>query len=164
MTGQKFDGHRSDSIETRRLPIAAQVAVPAPLDLVLPRSVEAPGLARKALRRWMAALALSDELVEDAALVVSETVTNAVVHASSAPRVFVTLVDGRLRVEVYDTSRALPVLRAPSAATGGQGMRIVAGIAHACGWSTTSNGKVVWTELRLVARPLQQLERTTMPP
>jgi anti-sigma regulatory factor (Ser/Thr protein kinase) len=146
VTGKMWDGRRSGSGETRRVATASRVAVHVPLDLVLPCSVQAPGLARQALRTWLAAIALSDELVEDASLVVSEIVTNAVVHACSAPRLFVTVADGRLRVEVHDTSRALPVLRAPSAAAGGQGLHIVARVAHACGCST-STGKVVWIEL-----------------
>jgi anti-sigma regulatory factor (Ser/Thr protein kinase) len=112
----------------------------------------------------MVALVCADELVDNAALVVSETVTNAVVHACSAPRLRVSVVDDRLRVEVHDTSRALPVLCAPSAAAGGQGLRIVTAVAHDCGWSATSTGKVVWTELRPVARPLQHSECPIMPP
>ena len=118
----------------------------------------APGIARRALRSWLVALACADELVEDAALVVSETVTNAVVHARSAPRLRVSIVDDRLRVEVHDTSPARPVLRAPSAVTGGQGLRIVTAVAQECGWMATSTGKVVWTELRLVDLPFGPAE------
>jgi anti-sigma regulatory factor (Ser/Thr protein kinase) len=151
--GKMSDGDRP-AMETLGTPNG--VEVPVPLDVLLPRSLEAPGLARQAVRRWIAALACADELVEDAALLVSEAVTNAVVHACSAPRLFVTVIEGRLRLEVHDTSHTLPMMRAPSAAIGGHGLRILDRVADAWGWSVTNTGKVVWTEQRLAARPPQQ--------
>src|SRR4051794_37280202 len=101
MTGTTSDDNRADT-DTRGTPGDGPVAVRLPLDVVLPCSAEAPGLARQALRRWIAALDCPEELVEEAALIVSETVTNAVVHAGSATRLFVTVIEGRLRVEVGD--------------------------------------------------------------
>ena len=157
------DGDGWASSETRRVPSASQAAGCAPLDVDLPRSPAASGLARHALRRWMAAQSLPGELVEDAALVVSETVTNAVMHACSAPRLCLSFAESRLRVEVHDTSRALPELRAPSTTGGGQGLRIIAAVADSCGWSTTSTGKVVWAELGVVASPRQRSEPTVTP-
>ena len=130
MTANTSNGNGSNDSDGHRAPIGSQLAVPAPLDVDLPRSVAAPGIARRALRSWMVALACADELVEDAALVVSETVTNAVVHARSAPRLRVNIVDDRLRLEVHDTSPELPVLRAASAVADGQGLRIVIAV----GW------------------------------
>jgi anti-sigma regulatory factor (Ser/Thr protein kinase) len=111
----------------------------------------------------MAAQSLPGELVEDAALVVSETVTNAVMHGCSAPRLCISLADSRLRVEVHDMSRALPELRAPSTTGGGQGLRIIAAVADSCGWSTTGTGKVVWAELSILTSPLQREEPTVTP-
>jgi hypothetical protein len=84
-------------------------------------------------------------------------------HARSAPRLCVGIADRRLRVEVHDTSHAPPELLAPSAASGGHGLRIIAAVAHACGWSTTSTGKVVCAELRIVTSPLQPSERMVTP-
>jgi anti-sigma regulatory factor (Ser/Thr protein kinase) len=108
------DGDEWASSETRRAPSASQAAGSAPLDLVLPCSVEASGPARHALRRWMAALSLPGELVEDAALVVSETVTNAVMHACSTPRLCVSIADRRLRVGVHDTRMRFPSCALPA--------------------------------------------------
>jgi len=141
------DGRRRETPSTSDRDMAG----PLPLDLVLPRSAEAPGLARQALRGWLAGLACTNGVVEDAVLVVSEVVTNAVVHACSAPRLVVTVVDGRLRVEVHDTSRARPVVRAASTTVGGKGLRILASVTEAWGWSMTNSGKVVWTEQHLEA-------------
>ena len=83
----------------------------------LPRSAVAAGrwkrrVLRDALRQWMDGLDCPDEFVEDAVLLVSEVVTNAVVHASSAPRLLVTVVEDRLRIAVHDTSRAIPAMQA----------------------------------------------------
>ena len=121
----------------------------AALELRLPCSAEAPGLARRAIQRWMAGLRCTEEFVEDTILIVSEAVTNAVVHACSQPRLVVTVVEDRLRVEVHDTSRDPPVMRPASVAVGGLGLRIVASVANEWGWSMTPTGKVVWSEQHL---------------
>src|SRR4051794_12345308 len=123
MAGIVSDEDGSEAVAPGRGLIAAPATVPEPLEVLLPCSVGASGRARQALRTWMAALGLPDKLTEDGTLVVSETVTNAVVHACSAPHLLVSIVDGRVRLEVHDTSRVLPVLRAPHASAGGQGLR-----------------------------------------
>ena len=149
MTGTASDWNRphpktgGTSTDLRVAPLA--------LDVLLPQSVEAPGLARSALRRWIVAFGCTDEFVEDAALLVSEAVTNAVLHARSAPRLLVAVVEGRLRIEVHDASWDLPVPRASGVAVGGQGLRIVADVADAWGWSMTGAGVLVWSEQRLAA-------------
>ena len=155
MTEETSDG--DPPARARRGPaIDVGVAGPVSLELLLPRSLEAPGLARRALRQWIGGVAGTDELADDATLVVSEAVTNAVVHGCSGPRLSAELTRGRLRIEVHDTSRDPPVVRSPSAAPGGRGLRILAAVADAWGWSMTATGKVVWTEQRLAvpdARP-----------
>ena len=84
MTERTSDADQARMV-TRGMPSNGDGASPVSLDLVLPGTVEAPSVARNALRRWMDGLDCPDESVEDAVLVVSEVVTNAVVHASSAP-------------------------------------------------------------------------------
>ena len=152
MTDQTSNGEPSRTV-MGGIPSNGDVASLVSLDLWLPRTVAAPGVARRALRRWMDALECGGDVVEDAVLLVSEVVTNAVVHACSAPRLIVTVVGDRLRVEVHDGSRALPVMQPSSLAIGGRGLRIVDQLADAWGASITSTGKVVWIEQRLVARP-----------
>ena len=147
MAGKSLNGKRPDR-NVNGTP--RETALPASsLDVSLPQSVKAPGLARSALRRWIVDTGCTDEFVEDAALLVSEAVTNAVLHARSAPRLFATIADGQLRIEVHDTSHEPPVLRAPGATVGGKGLRIIAAAADAWGWSTTDTGKLVWTEQHL---------------
>ena len=81
----------------------------------------APREARHALRDFLATVACPEQLREDMLLVVSELVTNAVVHARSDPIVVAMFDDGRLRIEVYDDDRSPPTVtprRDPMAASG----------------------------------------------
>ena len=88
-----------------------------------------------------------------AELLVSETVTNALLHARGAVSVYVAVVPGGLRVEVHDTSGRLPVRRqhGPEAATG-RGLELVDTLADEWGaYLLESSGetrKVVWFRVR----------------
>jgi anti-sigma regulatory factor (Ser/Thr protein kinase) len=98
--------------------------------------------------------------VDDAALLVSELATNAVVHTAST-RILCGVAlsgDGRLRIEVHDDHGAhcegreatgCPDLDEES----GRGLFIVRALAESWGVrpSPTTNGKVVWATLRTVA-------------
>jgi anti-sigma regulatory factor (Ser/Thr protein kinase) len=86
--------------------------------------------------------------IEDAALVVTELATNAVVHARSAFVVSIGSSGGAVRVEVSDGSRTPPSMRRPSLrARGGRGLSIVDAVASTWGVIHTSNGKIVWAQL-----------------
>ena len=88
------------------------------------------------------------ELADDAAIVVSELVTNAALHAGGCTRVEVIPVDAGLRVEVYDGSRHPPVLgHASDNSLTGRGLRIVASLSAAWGADVRQAGKVVWAEV-----------------
>jgi anti-sigma regulatory factor (Ser/Thr protein kinase) len=109
-----------------------------------PRSVAAA--------RRLASVALDGHapgVVEDAVLLTSELVTNAVRHAGSTVRVVVAVDDRLVRVEVHDDSPVHPVVGpAPSTATGGRGMPMVDVLARR--WGVTAGadgGKAVWFEL-----------------
>lgn len=82
-------------------------------------------------------------------LVLSEVVSNAVVHAGSAPEVAVRLLDGVMRVEVTDESDVLPSPReADDAAISGRGLAIVE--SEAAQWGAErrpGGGKVVWFDV-----------------
>ncbi len=88
--------------------------------------------------------------VEAASLLVSELVTNAVLHAGSAVEVVVGH-DGRhanLRIEVHDSS-----LRAPRVggfdldATSGRGLALVDAISDRWGVENDADGKKIWFEI-----------------
>ena len=114
--------------------------------LALERSLHAPGAARRALAEWLAGLSCPQQIKDDALVVVSELVTNAVVHADSEPLVVAAYDGGRLRIEVHDQDPSPPVISSTSDARGGFGMRIVDGLCDAWGWAATEHGKQVWTE------------------
>jgi anti-sigma regulatory factor (Ser/Thr protein kinase) len=111
------------------------------------RSASAPRLARQAMREWLASVRCPDRVSADALLVVSELLTNAVVHARSEATIVASFDDGRLRVEVHDGDLTPPRLSDQPDASGGWGLRLVAALADRWGWILTSSGKRVWAEL-----------------
>lgn len=93
------------------------------------------------------------EFAERATLLVSELVTNAVLHAGTPLDVVVRLRPDRLRVEVHDGSPRLPERKhyAVSASTG-RGLLLVEALAAAWGTEEAGGGKVVWFELDAAER------------
>lgn len=84
-------------------------------------------------------------------LVVSELVTNAVMHARVAPRLTLSW-DGRcVRIEVSDDGPGRPVLRRPApTATSGRGVALVDSLAEHWGVVPGRGGKTVWAEVRVL--------------
>jgi anti-sigma regulatory factor (Ser/Thr protein kinase) len=113
----------------------------------------APGAARRfieqSLRRW----GHDGSVIDDARLLVSELVTNAVNHTRSPFSVSVAARSPKVRVAVHDRSSTIPVKSRPSsgAPSGGRGLQIVADLADDWGVVRTPLGKTVWAELS--ARP-----------
>ncbi len=97
------------------------------------------------------------ELADDLALVVTELVTNAVLHGSTGPnrQVAVTyhLNALRLRVEVRDPGDGTPTLQEPrpADAENGRGLLIVCGLADAWGVDPLAVGKTTWAAFHLDA-------------
>lgn len=90
----------------------------------------------------------SEDSLDAAQLAISEIVTNALVHAGTAMRLRILLVDRRLRVELTDGSPRLPSLRdfGATAATG-RGLHLVQELVSRWGAHPTPGGKVVWFEI-----------------
>jgi anti-sigma regulatory factor (Ser/Thr protein kinase) len=85
---------------------------------------------------------------EVAQLLVSELVTNAVLHAGTYIVVEVRVDDVRVRVAVKDLSAAFPQPRvAADDASGGRGLQLVEALSSSWGWDLTAGGKSVWFEL-----------------
>jgi anti-sigma regulatory factor (Ser/Thr protein kinase) len=118
------------------------------LNLALAPSSDAPRRARQAIRELLARSGRTD-LHADAALLVTELVTNAVLHARGPITVSAAYVDSILRVEVHDTdTHPIPVLRKPSASTQtGRGLHLVALLADRWAIVPTPAGKTVWFEI-----------------
>src|SRR5262249_2061909 len=92
-------------------------------------------------------------------LLISELVTNAVVHTGCPAVLRLSLPSGAVesttvRLEVADTSSCAPVRRCPgSDATGGPGLAPVDCLADRRGWSPEGAGKSVWCELDRCTQP-----------
>jgi hypothetical protein len=87
-------------------------------------------------------------LLEDAAIIVAELATNAVLHARSEFVVGVSDADGSVRISVRDASSVVPVRHEPDAhAITGRGLLLVSGLARRWGADVIGGGKVVWAEL-----------------
>jgi anti-sigma regulatory factor (Ser/Thr protein kinase) len=125
-----------------------------PLGLDLPAHAAAAGVARAWLHTIADTTALPDALVSDATLVLSELVTNAVIHAATDVHVSIELRDDTgIHLEVGDDGQALPrVVDAEPEHIGGAGMRIVDQLVSAWGVRRVGDGKIVWADLAVVVR------------
>jgi anti-sigma regulatory factor (Ser/Thr protein kinase) len=105
--------------------------------------------ARAMLAKALAEAGCDDEgLKQDAHLVASELVTNAVVHAYSPVSVTVRCEPSRVRLEVDDFSSARPSQDTRGRVSGlGMGMELVASVSSSWGVEPARHGKTVWAEL-----------------
>lgn len=117
--------------------------------ITLAADASAPAAARRSIGSDLAGRGCR-ELVDDAALVASELVTNAVRYGGGDPiDVEVTGDEDRVRIAVTDSNTAeLPrVLSVADDSLGGRGMAIVAALAAAWGAERRASRKTVWAEL-----------------
>lgn len=124
---------------------------PAEAEVPLPSLPESAATARRLaqvvlLRHW----GLTPKLTEDAVLLVSELVGNAVRHTGA--RVFGLRMHrrrGRIRVEVRDPSRGLPCLMpVQDLDVSGRGLFLVDTLADRWGVDLLPLGKTTWFEMR----------------
>jgi len=124
---------------------------PTELRLCRIRLTAGPAAAAKARGQVRAVICAWDVPVDPsvAVLLTSELVTNAIRHeASQTVAVAITCSCGRLRVEVHDTSRFLPMLmEARADAETGRGLMLVAALSDTWGIYRTPSGKAVYFTL-----------------
>jgi anti-sigma regulatory factor (Ser/Thr protein kinase) len=116
---------------------------------VLPRTPSSAPAARRLVASWLSARdgGQPSSSRADVALVVSELVTNAVLHAIGDHLHVRLRTSGREAwvVEVEDHYRGLPAVRAPGGPRGGgHGLRLLQEVASAWGIRPTPTGKIVW--------------------
>jgi anti-sigma regulatory factor (Ser/Thr protein kinase) len=110
----------------------------------------APRRARHEARRFLESHGL-DGRRDDVLLVISELITNSVLHAQAAPELVLRTVPDppAVVVEVRDPSPVLPIPRNPDLAVrGGRGIRLVSAIADKWGVEVRDAGKTIWAEFR----------------
>ncbi|MGE0732330.1 MAG: ATP-binding protein [Acidimicrobiia bacterium] len=85
--------------------------------------------------------------IADAILVLSELVTNAVVHGGGATRVCISCDQTAIHINVFDRRADPPRPRLDNPVIGGRGLHIVEHLAQ--GWGSTADalGKQVWATL-----------------
>jgi anti-sigma regulatory factor (Ser/Thr protein kinase) len=114
-----------------------------PLVLVLARNRNAPSLARHQVSEAVDHL-LTDARRADLELLVSEVVSNAVLHGAGDITVVIGALADAVRIEVRDGNPALPEETASTGAHGGFGLRLLAQLSSSWGVDARSDGKTVW--------------------
>jgi anti-sigma regulatory factor (Ser/Thr protein kinase) len=123
--------------EGRMLP-GASVSARFPADIGAPRA--ARHLVVNAMRQW----GFRAELLDDAALVVTELAANAVVHAKSPFSVALRTESHVVRISVEDS---LPIDQESLVVRPGRGIGLVASLSRSWGMQVRPEGKVIWAEL-----------------
>ncbi|RFU82978.1 PAS domain S-box protein [Streptomyces triticagri] len=112
---------------------------------------EARHMIRAAVRAWGAG-----EGADEIELVADELITNALMHTEGAAIVTLRVLAGserRLRIEVEDTSSALPRRReAGESGVSGRGLLLVDRLAEVWGVESRGSGKCVWCEFTIPDR------------
>ncbi len=118
---------------------------------LLPARPSSAGVAREVvtwqLREWHI-----DSLAEDAAVVITELISNAVRHAQTELELKMVHLPQGVRLEVRDGSQAPPIRRpAGHADEGGRGLHLVDALSTRYGVDAEDGGKRVWVEMLLPA-------------
>lgn len=114
-----------------------------PVTLELPRDASAPRRARRLIEEH--ASDLGDDRLDATILLVSELVTNALVHGCGAIVLTLQRVGRRLRVKIGDEGRSHPHVRETAGADGGWGLRLVESLSLR--WGVGHDATRVWFEL-----------------
>ena len=122
-------------------------------DLLLPFDASSVGVARRRLVSDLIGAGICGAAITDAALVLSELLSNALRHATPLPgsglRVAWSQQAGSVRVSVSDGgAQTLPELGEPNpSTTGGRGLRIVDRLSQCWGTRSDDDGTTVWAEV-----------------
>jgi two-component sensor histidine kinase len=117
--------------------------------MVLPADGAAPRAGRRHLEGRCAVLRTTPAVLDIARVLVSELVTNAVIHGRSSPRLDVgATTSGALFVGVGDDDSCCPAVQDDDDdSLSGRGLRLLDALASRWGVRPDPPGKVVWFEL-----------------
>jgi anti-sigma regulatory factor (Ser/Thr protein kinase) len=115
----------------------------APITVVLPRDPGAPRRARALLREHAAEL--GSERLDSAVLLISELVTNAVLHGTGEIRLIIDIDGADARFAVADEGEGTPVVSDTPGPDGGWGLRLVGQLATR--WGVLEERTQVWFEI-----------------
>ncbi|MGW5353356.1 ATP-binding protein [Streptomyces sp. NPDC004031] len=110
--------------------------------------------ARSALCSWSATEQISAATVDDVVLVLSELVSNSLLHARGPIRARLALLRaGEVQVEVHDGGPASSRTRRPDQDDGvyGRGLAITSTVASRCGWTRQPGGTTAWATVLTTA-------------
>lgn len=121
------------------------------VDITLDPSLTAPKVARAAAQQ--AVDGVDEGLRDTVVLLVSELVSNTVLHVRSEPTMRLDVGQSLVRVEVQDAGTTMPdPVATCTDDERGRGLLLVQRLADRCGWTELDHGKLVWFELD-VSRP-----------
>lgn len=131
-------------------------APPLGADAQVPHRVDSIPAARSFLAKLLQGWDVADPVIDDASLLATELMSNAVEHGSGIVHLEIAVHDGLLRVGVHDGAVELPVLgEVTETGLAGRGIWIVQAISGDWGSDTSGEepGKTVWFELTTVHTP-----------
>jgi anti-sigma regulatory factor (Ser/Thr protein kinase) len=147
------DGAQDDDVAVLAVRVP-HTDVPFPFQLELRSDPRAARSARRATTQVLSEWSLEHEVVDAAALLVTELVNNAITHAGRPQQLRLRLITDRLVIEVGDTDPRPPQpLAGDPSDEGGRGLLILAALASDWGVRPLGSGKIVWCELRLEPAP-----------
>jgi hypothetical protein len=142
------DGRREDDVALLLLRYDGMKVRPVRAGWAVWRLPDAVMHARRFTARTLRSWKVGEE-ADTVLLVVSELVTNALVHTQGAVRLDLTLAGDRVRVTVSDSSPRAPAkpVIVDWESTGGRGLFLVESVSTSWGAVPVGGGKQVWSEI-----------------
>lgn len=131
-------------------------AQPLDAEAQVPHRVDSVPAARSFLARLLDGWGVADEVIDDASLLATELMSNAVEHGSGVVTLKIDVHDGVLHVGVHDGAVELPVMPdVDKGSTKGRGIWLVQSMARDWGSDSSGDepGKTVWFELTTLFTP-----------
>jgi len=121
----------------------------AAAEAVVPNRPDSTPAARAFLSRLLDGWGVPEDVIDDASLLATELLSNAVKHGSGLVTLRVEVDDGVIQVKVHDDAAGLPVVEnSDPTSVRGRGLFIVECVADQWGSDPDDPGKTVWFRLQ----------------